>query len=462
MKTKNKTPNKKNNAIETILVVIAIIVIPLFFSMNTGANSQAEQNTNESLLPTVVANIPPVNEEAKPKQPPACTFPLAQTTIEESVPEEYVFSEPEVVLSDIRPISIIEWLPDSKKILLTRENNDRYQLVELFDTETYESLVYGRRRPTVYYAYPAWVENLSAIIYPSTEIIKFNDVNGTRQPPYEIKRQLWISQGDTEQAQTIEDEILILDHLSAFSVSVNFAGDRIAYINNTDKQIFRYSISEGLLERLPPLAFDPNQWDYRQEALSTPITFRLTWQPNTSNIYTFSDSNNGRYSFLLSTESGEICELDLFPSDTANSWVMTAQWSQNGRYLAIVRTKGQLPISFSNLIVLDTHSGSLYEVNPTNLESTHNESISFISDVAWAPDNNHIAVIGRFGENSNLYLINFLSNQIIPIHSPQGISNNIGEKLLIWSKDGSRLLVKCPTNQEDRLCIYSLQNSIQQ
>ena len=103
---------------------------------------------------------------------------------------------------------------------------------------------------------------------------------------------------------------------------------------------------------------------------------------------------------------------------------MIAHWSPNGRYLAVVRTKGGLPIDFSDLIVLDTTTGKLYQTDATKfvpsdlgLQGKH-----YISDVAWAPDNQHLAAIGRVNPTSNsmpsidmLFLLDFLTGKAVQV-----------------------------------------------
>ncbi len=130
---------KSKNILEILLVIGLILIIPLFFSIRTAANSQTVPNTAMPLPPTVVNALENSNA-LKPKQPPACTFPLAQTTMAESVPEKYVFSEPQVVITPEANDSIVEivgWLPDSQRVLLIQNFADTIkQNIELFDTQT--------------------------------------------------------------------------------------------------------------------------------------------------------------------------------------------------------------------------------------------------------------------------------------------------------------------------------------
>jgi hypothetical protein len=107
--------------LEALLVIGLILIIPLFFSFVTKANSPDAPNTDIPLQPTVALSVPDSSDEAKPKQPSACTFPLAQIPTEEYVPEEYIFSQPQVVLTAPagNPYDIVEWLPNNQQVLMT-------------------------------------------------------------------------------------------------------------------------------------------------------------------------------------------------------------------------------------------------------------------------------------------------------------------------------------------------------
>src|SRR5215216_1142776 len=89
--------------LEALIIIVLILIIPLFFALKTKATPAVSSipNTAVPVIPTV-AHAPEEGNTLAPKQPPACTFPLAEITTEESTPEEYTFSEPQVVLTDER------------------------------------------------------------------------------------------------------------------------------------------------------------------------------------------------------------------------------------------------------------------------------------------------------------------------------------------------------------------------
>ncbi|MBK9925696.1 MAG: hypothetical protein IPP66_10425 [Anaerolineales bacterium] len=137
-----------------LLVIGLILIIPLFFAFRTKAKTPAMPNTAVPVLPTI-ANVPEDANTLKPKQPPACAFPLAKIKTEESTPEEYVFSEPRVVLTAPQgnTYNLAEWLPDNQQVLITEDlgnvdvGNDKpnQQSISLYNPETGETKIIAFR-----------------------------------------------------------------------------------------------------------------------------------------------------------------------------------------------------------------------------------------------------------------------------------------------------------------------------
>jgi hypothetical protein len=327
----------------------------------------AETQTAEStMFPTATSTLDPTQ----------CTFPLAQTKIVDSKPEKYTFSGLKVVLANTNAIlDLIQWLPDNQQVFIVRGNINNQSMIndqtmELLNLRTGATQVYATRKSTLENP-PIWVAGLNAVVYPETTVVSANVSNGMRKPPYVIQRQLWISRGDSTSAQLVEDTQLTLDYVSAFSISANPDGSEIAYLDNTDKQIFRQKVSNGSLKTLPPISFDSTQWQPQ-------IFFQMAWRPGTSQVFlynrSFSSFSPG-YNFLLDTDSGQVCGVDLFGNNVrqGNSVVM-ARWSHDGRYLAAVRLDGNQ--SPNSLAVLDTTSGKLYEISAEGLTPSRNRRLT--------------------------------------------------------------------------------------
>jgi len=439
-----KTRNTKG-LLEALIVIGLILIIPLFFALKTKANAPAVPNIPNTAMPVIptVANAPAEGNALKPKQPPACTFPLAQTTIAETTPEEYTFSEPQVVLSHPDNLyNIVEWLPDNQRVLMVEEIRDGssviiQQSIELYNPQTGETWVYAVRNQTT--ELPSWQSELNAVVYPDTNVLEIDKVNNR----YNFTRQVRVSQGNPDITK------LIADNLPQYFVAVKPDGSETIYLS--DKKI---SKKDKSLKDGQSVPFDPTQWDYAKGRRNElPVSYEMTWQPHTSLLFFYSDGDTGGgYTFILDSNTGRVCELNL------GGWASRAHWSPNGRYLAITRFQEGRSTGSSDLAILDALTGNLYtmRVTPQEVEGRH-----YVNDIAWAPDNRHILVIGSIfpfqgtgqGDSRGLYLVDFISGQsdyLLPTY-------RFSSSNLVWSPDGSKLLVRCPTMEEDRVCFISVQ-----
>jgi len=436
--------NKKSkirNIFEVLLVIGLILLIPLFFVVKGGADNPSDPDTEAPLAALSSAD----NSDTKPvvvaKQPPACTFPLEEITVEESTPEEYTFSEPQVVYpphSSDSDVEIVEWLPDNQQVLIVQNiKGVPQQTIELFNSETGERKVYATREQTE--QPPSWNQESEAVIYPVKHILAFkNNIP-------EITRQVWVSYGSPDTAQ------MLADNLPQFAVAVKQGSGQTAYFSN--KQISR---KNEVMQSMASAPFDLEQWNYRNMKSGIfPLMYDMTWRPGSSQVflYTFADEDPG-YTFLLDVDSGEICELNL------DGWAFFAKWSSNGRYLAIVRgQETSFPISSTDLTILDSATGSLYtmEVVPQELIGRH-----FVGDLAWSPDNHHLLALGSnvsfphcapdCYDDTRLYLVEFLSGQVDSILPDRQFIANTSGTNLAWSPDGSKIIALCPA-----LCSISVQ-----
>jgi dipeptidyl aminopeptidase/acylaminoacyl peptidase len=389
----------------------------------------------------------PEDNAMKPKQPPACTFPLAQTTTAETTPQEYTFSEPQVVLTaseDEAAISIIEWLPDNQRVLIMQEfRSNAEQNIELFNPQTGERQVYATRHASN--KRPKWLPELDAVIYPALNIFNEDKVNHR----FEFTRQILTSQGDPKNPHLVED------NLSDSVVGVNPDNGQIVSLSN--KHISKRKAS---LETLPSVAFDSNRWNYHPMGMGVAPSYDMTWRPGSSQIFLYSDGNTGGYTFLLDTDTGDVCELNF------DGWAGIGRWSSDGRYLAITRATESIPINSSDLAVLDTVTGNIYamQLAPQEMIGQH-----YVEDLVWAPDDIHLVAIGSVmpfpptgrlydkDKFSGLYLVDFISGQSVHLLPENKFFAGWPGTNLAWSPDGLKLLIRCPANDHSRLCLIPVQ-----
>lgn len=473
-----KQPRKVNGLLAILLIIGLITSLFFFNKIKTKPNAQAVENTTTPPLissspaglpsfavvtstalpsdfPTHVAltltampTIPPTATSTL--QPPQCTFPLAQITGAESTPEEYIFSEPQIVLTEPDNLyDIVEWLPNNQEVLVTQDLYSTrvkilQQSIELYNPQTGETQVYATRNATD--QPPSWQPELKTVVYPVMNVTGIDTVNHR----FEFTRQVWISYGKPDTAQ------MLADHLSQFSVVVQPGGNQIAYL--IENQISKLNAS---LKKLPSVTLDTTQWDYRQAEGAFPISYSMTWQPGTSLIFIYSNGDtDGGYTFILDSNTGQICELNF------DGWALKAHWSSDGRYLAVGRTQGSFPIDFNDLAFLDTITGELYTIVVTPQEMIGNY---YVDDFAWAPDNHHLLALGSVysfqnanqvdSDHHGLYLVDFISGQSNNILPEYSFSASSSQNNLTWSPDGSKLLVRCPTHEDERICLINVQRT---
>jgi len=452
--------NEKESDMRNLTKMLAfggvILAIFLMTIVRSNAAPGAAQPPKTTITPKITATLPfptktPRFAPSLPrgKRPPQCTFPLAEIKTQESKPEEYAFSEPQVVLND--SYNLVEWLPDNQRILMTELSDQtemgkpQTEIIELYNHATGEIKIYA----THTYAdggLPAWQPELNAVVYPSMNFIGYDK---TFHPIF--THQLWISYGDPHTVQ------MLADNMSQFPIAIKPDGSEIVYLANT--QMIKLGKS---LKKLSSTFFDPAQWDYgKGRRNQNPIVYKMVWQPNTSLIFLYSSggiTNMGGYTFIMDAATGKVCELDF-----GGLWARKALWSPDGRYLAIIRAKAYSSSlgGVFDMAVLDTLTGELHstEVLPPTVEIKR-----YVDNFVWAPDNHHLLAVGTASSPGNqnndgwdeLYLVDFVVGESVSIlpHYAGFFTPN-----LAWSHDGTKLLINCPTNETGRLCLISVNRS---
>lgn len=452
---------KRNVILATLLIIGLILVISLFFVMKNMANPQAAQNTPAPVMPTT-ASAPEEGNALQPKQPPTCIFPLAQIPNTEIAPEEYTFSEPQVVLTapEGNPLDVVQWLPDNRQVLVTEEldnqwksgdPNDIQESISLYNPETGESKLYAIGSRTG--EHPIWLPELNGVVYSSVTFSNINPKDGA----LETHRKLWVSYGDPNTVQLLADN-LQLPFVTRPDES------ELMYLSN--KQISK--LDKTLKKSSPSVSFDPDQWDYAKSRRNkNPVNYAMVWQPGTSLVFLYSGAGNvgpnGGYTFIWDTATGHVCELNF------GGWAWSAHWSSDGRYLAITGSTSYTDTDTSSgVAILDSMTGNLRTVGATLPDA---DGEHYVIDFTWTPDNLHLLILQNVPSNydlnrretyhDDLYLVDLTSDQsthLFPEFKSFGGLNNF-----VWSPDGSKLLVRCPLSSAvlvtDRYCLISVQSA---
>jgi hypothetical protein len=96
---------------------------------------------------------------------PYCTFPGGEPP-ERGGPglDKYEFSEPQVVLTNTGSIAIVNWLPDSNRLLVTRSYPKSYrERIETVDIRTGEVQLYAERDH--HNGKPVWLSAIQGVAY---------------------------------------------------------------------------------------------------------------------------------------------------------------------------------------------------------------------------------------------------------------------------------------------------------
>ncbi|MGA7191986.1 MAG: hypothetical protein WBW94_00030 [Anaerolineales bacterium] len=346
---------------------------------------------------------------------------------------------------------IAQWLPDNQQVLIAEDLDGSYvyqndtipqQSISLYNAVTGASKVYAIRpynnEP------PSWQPALNAVVYRASSYSSIDKAHNT----WNFTDQLWVSHGDPNAAQKLAD------NLSQFPLGVRPDGSEMIY--RSDNKI---SGLDKSLKAIPSVSFDPTQWDYAKERRnSRPLSFQMAWQPGTSLAFLYSPANgDGGYTFILNTDTGRVCELNL------GGWAVLAHWSSDGRYLAFVRSiRYFFPTFSADLTVLDTMTGNIkvLSVIPQGIQGHH-----FADDFAWAPDNRHLAVIGAIDlspdtpDETGLYLVDPVSGQSIKIDSTYNFDEPPNS--IAWSADGLKLAVFCYTPGVRGICLITVRKTEQ-
>ena len=219
------------------------------------------------------------------KQPPACSFPLAQITPIESTPANYTISNPTIISTAGKQVyyTISEWLPDNQQVLMTEWHwkfVDPQESILLFNPLSGVKKIYAVRPVTD--APPIWEPYWNTVVYPVRSYMMYR---GFDRSGIQISNQIWLSDGDPTEVQMLASDI----------PSVNFV------MKSDASQILFMARNKLILVYDPykvtaSIPFDPTAWDYdpkRQSPFN--VVYQLAWQPGAPLLFLYShlDTNFG-------------------------------------------------------------------------------------------------------------------------------------------------------------------------
>ncbi|MBC7226218.1 MAG: WD40 repeat domain-containing protein [Thermoflexales bacterium] len=158
---------------------------------------------------------------------------------------------------------------------------------------------------------------------------------------------------------------------------------------------------------------------------------------------------NCEHFLIFDGKTGQIKEIDLGEKFEEKRWALDAQWSPDGRTLAVRATMGRLPNPFSFLLLVDPWIGEVREVSVLRP--------SYIHNLAWSPNGRFILLSGTISETNRVSyrLIDLSTGQEHPLYLlPPEVR---GGSSFAWSPDGDNLLINCTKPGEGALCIIQVE-----
>ncbi|MCB9137212.1 MAG: hypothetical protein H6642_02555 [Caldilineaceae bacterium] len=403
-----------------------------------------------SPLPTPTAT--PQGGVVLPNEPvvPECVFspPPGGIPDEPVIPlDAYSFSEPQVVMTGTTPIEIVQWLPGSKTLMVTKDLRVEQKVsVELVNTITgeIEEIV----EPRSYLVKPRWIPTHHTVAWAA----RGSPTSGNElvnEPGY------WLRSFDPPQERQLSDNGTSTSS-SVHDVSPD--GKEVLFMvlpSGTQPLIWN---QETQTIRSP--AIDLAQWRYQKEGFIYRIQpFSPHWNPQGDKVL-FQD---GTWLFLYDLITGSGCEIDTTTLAEQNKfarYVGDVAWSPNGRYL-LLQQRSSPPFQglqgpFNQLLILDTYTGNAVQ---------HVLDTAAVSSFSWAPDNQTILVDGLTDEpigalpTAGYYLFNIHSGEfarILPGHK----TLLAGNEMVTWAPNGGSVALQCMGEKRsvsdgitDRICV---------
>ena len=360
--------------------------------------------------------VPNATPEVFYNVPPPCQADaeLIARSTQTSLPssQNYVFSKPREITNTSSIIDVIQWLPDSRRLLLLG-GNEKGQFVETFDIISEETYLYAQN-----------LENPGLILWvPEEQAVAYVD----------RKTRSGITQSAIMLSTSVSETKVLLEDFS-------FVGNGRPALN--------VKLPDTLAQKLNPVySFNPELWKYDKfHNEETEVWRRIEHKATIS-------TNGARIAFyyspwllIVNTKTGQPCEIDLSPYSIR---AIQAEWSKDGRYLAMLTTSdypGRI-MPFGHVAIFDLLTGKL----------VHIDKIRYTTKIDWLPYSHELLIFGLNDlalHDDHLYLINPEGMQLYPVLSDYKFWGSIDRGPdHILSPDGNLLAIRC---QDGNLCIISV------
>lgn len=270
------------------------------------------------------------------------------------------FGEPRVVLTDTLGLRIVGWI-SNEEVLLLRDTKPgrRGSAIEVFNVKTgvVKRLAEGR-----FSGRPVWNSVWQAVVY-----LQYDE--GRRQ------RDLMWQSLDSKEGQRLASNVVLP-----------------IVLTDGGKGAMAYSVErKALMGRPVTLGAQERQLSFGQYAMRIPTPYEWIYQTAVSPGGEWQAVYNCEHFLLVNTEEGQIKELDLGterPGRGLPRWATEAQWSPDGKRLAVIATVGRLPNTIRFLLLVDPWKDEIQTVSLP---------YGFPTGLAWAPNGRFLLVEGVVG-----------------------------------------------------------------
>ena len=375
-----------------------------------------------TIVPPTPPYPPPPTQQALPTQPPYIQPPLCQpmssATPEPTGPtlEQFLFSSSQRVTTLHPVIDLIQWLPDSRRVLFLGGDGvgEAIETIDVFSGET-QVYAQGLQNPSLV----LWLPEENAVVYTDKETALGSGID---------RKALWISYGDPQNVQILlEDSDVIGTHAPLPELPGNLA-ERLRPSLPFDPELWRYS-------KYPPETMQGWKWlglgSYRSPDGSLIAFYGPPWL------------------FLVDAATNQPCEVELGGGSARPLRAFEVKWSADGRFLAMLTTAdfpGEL-MPFAHLAIYDTASGSLFQ----------SSQINYVTDMDWLTNSHYLLTLGFNNPSTQdhyLYAVDALTSEFHPLLEDQVFWGNFGsDQELFVSPDGQYLALRC---RDGGLCLVEV------
>ena len=331
------------------------------------------------------------------------------------------FGPPRVVLTDTLGFRIVGWISNNE-VLIRRDirPGGRGSAMEVFNVRTREV---KRLAEGAFSGNPVWNPVRRAVVY-----LQYDEVRKQRDL-------IWQSLDTLEKKKLASDVILPIVLIEG--------GKGAAAYSVKEKALTGRSIVPGAQVRNIPFA---------QYEMRVPTPYEWIYQTKVSPDGKWQVVFNIEHFLLVSTQTGQIKEIDLGEEWGRKRWALDAQWSPDGEKLAIIATIGRLPNTIRFLLLLDPKTEHVQEIPVSR------PFVIYHAD--WSPSGRFLLLSGA---------IDYKEGFAVVEHRLLDISTGEEHKLKLfpldpltgasfaWSPDGKKLIVNCTRPGLSALCTLSVE-----